>query len=311
MKRFLLPKPIPANGHLRIIAPSCSGKTIATAQLQESERILEKAGFILSYGKNVFELNKLKSSSRDSRLQDLHEAFSDTGVDAILAVRGGYNANDLLDYIDWSIIRKNPKLFCGYSDNTVLQNAILKKTGLVTYSGPNFATFGTKKDQAYTLDNFTQAIYARKVFAIRNLDPVEVINKGRAVGRIIGGNLCSFNLLQGTGYRPSLRDSILFLEDDHVSAIDLWEFHRNLQSLIHLPDFDKVQALVIGKFQSKSKLPPKAIKAIIQSKKELAKIPIIANLNFGHTFPMFTFPVGAWATIDTKEKQLLTIDMRP
>ena len=76
-----------------------------------------------------------------------------------------------------------------------------------------------------------------------------VINEGKANGTIIGGNLCTFNLLQGTEYMPDLNNSILFLEDDYLSNPET--FDRDLQSLIHLPDFNKVKGIVIGRFQNK------------------------------------------------------------
>jgi muramoyltetrapeptide carboxypeptidase len=108
---------------------------------------------------------------------------------------------------------------------------------------------------------------------------------------------------------PELAGSILFLEDDHMSDRDWWEFHRNLQSLIHLPEFAKVQALVFGKFDLKSKLPPSIIKKMIKAKPELNRIPVIANVTFGHTLPMMTFPIGGRASINTQLKTILSIGL--
>ena len=84
---------------------------------------------------------------------------------------------------------------------------------------------------------------------------------------------------------PDIANKILFLEDDHVSDIDLWEFHRNLQSLVNLPNFRKVRGIAFGKFEAECKLPPNVIKKIVKSKPELDCMPVIANVTFGHTLP--------------------------
>lgn len=307
MPKLILPPKLKKGDNIRIIAPSCSGQTISKQRIKNAQKTLEQAGFVISFGKNVFEMNDLQSSSVESRLEDLHSAFLDQKVSGILAIRGGYNANDLLDYVDWNIIKNNPKVYCGYSDNTALQNAILAKTGLVTYSGPNFSTFGNPKKLNYTLNNFLDVVCSANPMSIKNLNHIEVINPGKSSGGIIGGNLCTLNLLQGTEYMPSLNNQILFIEDDFISNLDWWEFTRNLQSLINLPDFNQIRGLVIGKFDSKSRLPISKIRRVIKSKPELNSIPVIANLNFGHVLPMFTFPIGGKVNIDTTRQSILII----
>ena len=117
-----------------------------------------------------------------------------------------------------------------------------------------------------------------------------MINEGQAEGNLLGGNLCTLNLLQGTEYMPSLIDSILLLEDDYESKPST--FDRDLQSLIHQPGFNKVKGLLIGRFQRKSEMEQEQLIKIIRTKRELAGIPVIANADFGHTTPQFTFPIG-------------------
>jgi muramoyltetrapeptide carboxypeptidase LdcA involved in peptidoglycan recycling len=109
----------------------------------------------------------------------------------------------------------------------------------------------------------------------------------------VGGNLNTFNLLSGTEYFPSLADTVLAIEDDEMSGklTDL-TFDRNLQSLIHQPDFSGVKGIMIGRFQKASEMTKEKLIAIIKSKKELAKLPIIANIDFGHTDPKIILPIG-------------------
>ena len=126
-----------------------------------------------------------------------------------------------------------------------------------------------------------------------------VINDGKAEGIIIGGNLCSFNLLQGTKYMPDLTGKILFIEDDALVGKEFpYEFDRNLTSLIQQPNFDKIRGIVIGRTQTQTGMNLTKWKKIL-NKKELKKIPIIINANFGHTTPNSTIPIGGLCKIDT------------
>ena len=125
-----------------------------------------------------------------------------------------------------------------------------------------------------------------------------VINEGKMSGTIIGSNLCTFNLLQGTDYFPDFKDSILFVEEDEMSGkLTRVEFDRNLQSVIHQPGFEGVKGVVIGRFQKASEMTDDLLIKIIKTKKELNNLPVIANVDFGHTDPKITFPIGGIAEI--------------
>lgn len=300
---------------IRVVAPSKSLAVVKGEQRRLAEKRFDELGFKISYGKNVADHDEFFSSSIEERVEDLHDAFRDPNVKAIMAVLGGYNANQLLKYIDYQCIKENPKIFCGYSDITALNLAIYKKTGLVNYSGPHFSTFGMKHGIDYTLASFLQAVTNDAPYEITpsthwsddpwyldqekrkfvEQDAYFVINEGRAEGTLIGGNLCTMNLLQGTEFMPSLENSILFIEDDDESHSQT--FDRDLQSLLHLPDASGIKGILIGRFQVESAVTEAALRKIIHSKKELAHIPVIANVNFGHVSPIATIPVGATATI--------------
>jgi len=129
-----------------------------------------------------------------------------------------------------------------------------------------------------------------------------VINPGQAKGRIVGGNISSFCLLNGTKYFPDLNGSILFLEAYFETYAEL--FNRLLHSIILQPGFSGVQGLVIGRFQKESNVSDDALIEIIRSKKELRNIPIIANANFGHTTPQFSFPIGGNATLSCDNRDV-------
>jgi muramoyltetrapeptide carboxypeptidase LdcA involved in peptidoglycan recycling len=133
---LLVPPKLQQGDNLRIIAPSTSLSIIGEKQIQYAKNKLEEIGLNISLGDNVYELNRFKSSSIESRISDLHSAFIDQTVNGVLSVIGGWNSNQLLSHINYDLIKNNPKIFCGYSDISALSNAIYTKTGLITYSGP-------------------------------------------------------------------------------------------------------------------------------------------------------------------------------
>lgn len=300
---------------LRIISPSRSLSIISAQQRKIAKEQLEGLGFRISISANSFDTDDFASSSIEARIEDLHEAFLDPKVKGILTTIGGFNSNQLLRYIDYSIISANPKRLCGYSDITALSNAIYAQTGLVTYSGPHFSTFAMLHGNEYTIEHFRNLMMndtkigvkpsthwsddlwyrdQEKREFIKNEGPY-MINDGEANGTIIGGNLCTLNLLQGTEYMPSLKDSILFIEDDYESSPVT--FDRDLQSLIHQPGFQNVKGLVIGRFQKGSNMTKELLTQIVHTKEELSEIPVIADVDFGHTTPMITYPVGGQASL--------------
>lgn len=228
---MMKPNKLKPGDELRIISPARSLSLIAAEQRKIAKEQLQKLGFRISFSVNSFEKDDFVSSSIDSRIEDLHEAFLDPNVKGILTTIGGFNSNQLLRYIDYSIIAEHPKRLCGYSDITALSNAIYAKTGLVTYSGPHFSSFAMLHDNEYTTEYFRKLMMDNKEIVvrpskhwsddewyldqenrvfIRNEGPF-IINDGEAKGTIIGGNLCTLNLLQGTEYMPSLKIRYYFL----------------------------------------------------------------------------------------------------
>lgn len=315
----IMPARLSSGDEIRVIAPSRTLAIISQELQNIANKRLNDLGLKVSLSEHVYERDIFDSSSISSRVRDLHEAFLDKNVKAILTVIGGYNSNQLLRYIDWDIIRANPKILCGYSDITILTNAIFAKTGLVSYSGPHYSTFGQELYFDYTLEYFKKCLFSSEPFSIkssdywsddtwwlnqktRNLiknDGYQVINSGTAQGTLLGGNLCTFNLLQGTEYFPDLKNSILFLEDDALAGTcSAVEFDRNVQSLIQQPTFASVRGIVIGRFQKASVITNDMLTTIIKTKRELDRMPVIAQADFGHTSPQITFPIGGEVLVE-------------
>lgn len=322
---MLIPEKLKEGDTVRIVAPSRSLAIISQEVRDIATARFVELGLKVTFSKNCEVIDDFASSSIEERVNDLHEAFLDDEVKAIFTVIGGHNSNQLLKHIDYSIIKANPKILCGYSDTTALSNAIYSQTGLVTYSGPAYSTLGMNKGIEFSLLYLQKCLFANAPYAVDSpklwsddlwfLDQenrifienegIKVFNQGKATGTLIGGNLCTFNLLQGTQFMPDLVDSILFIEDDELTFAE--NFDRDLQSLIHQQQFDRVRAIIIGKFQNKSNISEDTLNKVLSTKKELTSIPILYNVSFGHTTPHICFPIGGKVEIDTKSENKIII----
>lgn len=321
----IIPELLKAGDEIRVIAPARGLKIIGQDVRKIARERFETLGLKVSFATNTTDENwdMTGSTTIEKRVADIHEAFADKNVKAIFTIIGGANSNQLLPYLDYDLIRKSPKFFCGFSDITALLNGIYAKTGLVTFSGPHFSSIGMLKGTEYTLDNLKIMLMGNRNNHITPskewsddlwfLDQENrtfiknegywTIHSGAAEGTIIGGNLGTFNLLLGSPYRPTFeKDTILFIEDTEGS--DILDFERNLQALLYQPDFGNVKGLVIGRFQKGSKVTREQLEFILNNKKELAHLPIIANVDFGHSTPLLTFPIGGKATLSDGQLSL-------
>jgi muramoyltetrapeptide carboxypeptidase len=315
-----IPKKLKKGDHIRIIAPSRSMGLLSEDVKKDAIERLESLGFRLSFGKNVNEMDDFLSSSVESRIEDLHDAFADTTVDGILTVIGGYNSNQLLDHIDYELLKNNPKVFCGFSDITAIANAITSKSDFITYSGPHFSSWAIKHGFEHSIEYFEKCCMQEGEFVLHSspswsddewfLDQEKrefidnegpwVLQEGHAVGKTIGSHTRCLAALQGTQYWPDLTDSILFLEEDAETNIQV--FDRLLQSFIQLPGFAGVKGIVIGRFQKESSVTREQLNNVVSSKKELAGLPVLANVDFGHTLPLTTLPIGGTIEIVANNK---------
>ena len=322
----MIPNKLKPGDEVRVIAPSRSMAILGEDCKKIATERLEALGLKVTFGKHVMEADPdYFAASKEARVEDLNDAFRDPNVRAILTVIGGFNSNQILDYIDYEAIKNDPKIFCGFSDITALSNAIHAKTGVVTYSGPHYSSFGMLKGFEYTLEYFKKMFFEGNEFEITSSnewsddawfidqenrkfipnDGMFIINEGEAEGDIIGGNLCTLNLLQGTEYMPNIENKVLFLEDDDMAGkIFLMEFDRNLQSLIHMPEFKTVRGIVLGRSQVATEMTKEKWIKLIKNKPELANIPVVAGADFGHSTPIFTFPVGGHARVKAKDGKI-------
>lgn len=298
-------------------------KILSDDGIQIAKKRLEDLGFTVTFGKHVEVCDLQNSSSIKQRVEDLHRAFADNNVKGILTVIGGFNSNELLPYIDYELLKANPKILCGFSDITALATAITAKCDFITYSGPHFSSFQMTGAQDYQTAYFKKCLMSEQSYELQPStkwsDDLWFLNQenrayeetkwkvytyGKATGTLFGGNLCTLNLLQGTEYMPDLENCILFVEDDELTTPET--FARDLTSLLQV--IKGLKGLLIGRFQKTSKLSEQQLHFILDKYPQLKEIPVLYDMDFGHTQPIMTLPIGGVVRIDLEEKKIEVLE---
>ena len=301
--------------HIRVVSPSSSIESIGGFEANvAAKKKLEALGFRLSFSEHYFENDIFDSAPIASRVADLEAAFANETVDAILTTIGGFNCNELLPYLDFDLIAQNSKIFCGYSDTTALLNAIYAKTGMQTYMGPAYSSFKMEQGQQYQTTSWLNAVtqdtyqltpsleWSSDAWylpnAPRTFYPTEwkVYNPGQASGIAIGGNISTLNLLTGTEFAPRPDKYVLFLEE--AEDDDYLIIARHLTALLQA--YPNPQAVVFGRFPKETKLTEEILLTILDKHPILKKVPVLYDLDFAHTQPLFTITIGGQVEIDTK-----------
>ena len=184
--KLLRPASLKKNDTIGIIAPS---EPITKQDLEKIRAFFERQGFKLKFGKNIMaKYGDYAAGTAQQRAEDINWAFSDTEVKAIFTADGGMVASQTLEKIDFENIKKNPKIFAGYSDATTLQLAIFAKTGLVTFQAPNAMYLSEFRPAGYTMTNFWRMLMSDGVGPIKPQSVWQKIRPGEAQGVLFGGN---------------------------------------------------------------------------------------------------------------------------
>ena len=296
----MIPTKLKKGDTIGVIAPSNYIEKDDLEYINASIALMEASGFKVKFGKYVFEDTLGYGTSPEKRAADINWAFKDDEVKAIMCVKGGEDSNTILDYIDYEMIKKHPKIICGFSDNTSILNAIHEKTGLVTYHGPTFKSL-TSWETGYAYKQFIKT-FAENTESLIMGEPEEkytTIQAGQATGELVGGNLSLFTKLVCGKYAVNLQDKILFLEELGFEAAPEM-VNSNIYYLKQNGVFDRIAGLWIGNYEHPSKVSiEKIIKNAIGDE---YKFPIIKSDNFGHIDKKIIIPIGTKAEINTNEK---------
>ena len=312
-----------------VISPASPAAGRVPRRFERGLRAIEGMGYSVKVGRNARRVRGHKAGFVQERVDDLHEMFADESVKAVITSLGGYNSNELLPVIDYELIKKNPKILCGYSDITFLHCGIHSQTGLVTFYGPHilsqFADFGGPIP--YTRNHFDKILtqplplgrivpspeytyerleWDRDDNRTRKMMPAtgwKILKDGKAHGRLVGGHIGTLAGLIGTRYVPNFKDAILFWEDTESSTP---ETDRLLCQLKMVGVFDQIRGMIVGRTNPNEYVTySKELdlhEIILESTREY-DFPIIAEMDFGHTDPMFTIPYGVEALINTGDTE--------
>jgi muramoyltetrapeptide carboxypeptidase len=234
------------------------------------------------------------------RLDDLHAAFADPGIDGIVCARGGWGSAELLPYLDAAMIRANPKVFVGYSDHTSLHSWLHDEVNLVTFYGPMVAADFSREDGA-DMVSWQHSFLGDQRWSLGVTDGLRVLRPGVAQGRLTGGCISIFVEGLGTPYAPRIdRDSILFLEDIGTKP---YQWDRLLLHLRYSGLLEKVTGIVFGDMGQC--IPPEENdyfdRAILHALRDFDG-PIAIGLRSGHVGASnVTLPLGISATLDLTE----------
>ncbi len=324
------PKRLRVGDTIRLVAPASSMDTLNDAVVSKGVENLAKLGFKVDVNPNIRRRYGHVSGTPEQRAEDLMKAFTDGDVDAIMCVWGGWNSNDIIDLLDYGVIRRNPKVFIGYSDITTLNVALLEKAGLVNFQGPAFVTFTHDHLMSWEVEDFKRATmnaeprvleaaptYIDEPFYYMHPEKVpqpvsnpgwKTYREGVAEGLLIGGHLGTFLGLAGTDYWPRLEGRILFLESDEEDG-PTGRIAREMRQLEQIGSFGEISGLMIGRIPAVTGLKEgDSLEMILDECLEGYDFPVVTGVDVGHTNPISTTPVGVRARLDATGRKLTYIE---
>ena len=310
MPKVLKPKALKKGDTIGLIAPASA--PVSFERVEEGAAYLEGLGYRVRLGKNIRSVRGYLAGADSERADDFNAMFADKDVKAIIAARGGYGSPRILPLIDYSLVRRNPKIFVGYSDLTALQLALFRKCGLVSFSGPMAAVEMSRGIDPYTEEHFWRMITsAKKLGEIKNPDdrPFEQVRIGKASGCLLGGNLSLIASLLGTPYLPSFGNSILFLEEVEEEP---YRFDRLLNHLALGGVFRDVKGILIGELTdvkpADSAKPHLTVNQILSDHFSELRKPILGGLAYGHVARKMTIPLGIRASVDATHQSISLLE---
>ncbi len=286
---------------------------ITKDQLDEAIKNLEDLGFKVKYSDIIMQKYGYLAGTDSARAKDLNDMFADKDVNGIFAIRGGYGCSRMLDFINYNLVKANPKVLIGYSDITSLLYGIYSQTDLVCFHGP----VGTSTFNDYSINNFENIIVnPHNNFEQKNLpedeNQIYVIKSGIGKGELVGGNLSIVVSMIGTKYDIDTKGKIIFLED---VGEEPYRIDRMLTQMKLAGKFDNCNGVALGVFRKCDikKNDPEfenslTLKQIFNDIFGNLNVPVIYGLSFGHIENKFTLPFGVKAKLDTYKRTLTLLE---
>jgi muramoyltetrapeptide carboxypeptidase len=283
----IMPLSLSPGDVIQIVAP---GSPFNEIKFSEGISVLEKMGFQTVFSREFYQVNGYLAGPDTHRAEILNAAFSDDRIKGIWCARGGYGALRILKYIDFEIVRSNPKIFIGCSDASVLLNTFFDRCGLITFHGPMIESLSTADEKTREGLNVLFSTQALTVATEKRI----VIYSGIANGIVSGGNLTTICHMVGTPFQPNFSGHILLLEDTGEAP---YRIDRMLTQMKMACCFDGISGMILGSFEKCGEIDH--IHTIFHEIFSDMDIPILAGLNVGHGYPNLTIPFGIKAYLDT------------
>lgn len=285
---LIKPKNLNKGDTIAIIAPSGE---VNIEKIKSAVQYFENKGYKVKLGANLSKCRNYLAGNDNERAEDLNNAFADKDVNAIVCARGGYGAIRLIDKIDFDIIKNNPKIFCGYSDITALSAMILKKTGLITYSGPMAQSdFSDNDINSFTEEKFFETLSPD----LLEIEPenLKIYHTGEAEGILFGGNLATNASLCGLDFIPD--EKFIFFAEDICEPV--YKIDRYFTQLLNIEKFkNNLTGIVLGDFlETDNKI---WLEEFFQKVSKKLDIPVYGGYPISHDKRKTTIPVGVQAKI--------------
>lgn len=304
---MIRPKPLKKGDKIALIGAS---SPTPHDRIEPSIKAMEEMGFEVVLGESAKGNHGFLSGSDELRAKDINSMFEDKSVKGIFAIRGGYGAARLLDMLDYNMIKKNPKVFAGYSDVTALHNVFNERCSLITFHTPMASTEFYKGVDEYTMNYFKKNIFSDEPLGIVK-NPVnqeiKTLVSGKAKGKLVGGNLSLIASMMGTPYELDTKGKILFLEDVDESP---YRIDRMLLQLKQCGKFKDAEGIILGAWTNCEPKEGENSLSLMEIFEELIipeNKPTIYNLACGHCMPTMSIPMGAKIKIDTENNEIFLL----
>ena len=280
------------------------------SEIIRAKEYLEAMGYHVVIGKNVNRTKGFTAAIEQDRADDINEMFARDDIDAVFSTQGGYGSAQLIDKIDYELIKKHPKIFTGFSDITSLHLAIQKFSGLVTFYSPGMARFNEEDLSDYTKESFFRTLgTAEPAGEIKKADPKKWIHRvsgGVCEAPVVGGCLTLLCSSLGTPYEIDCKDKILFFEDVDTEP---WMMDHALCHLRNAGKLEDAAGFMIGRCENCEPYDYKpgflcdiTLEDVLDYYLEPLKKPALYGLPMGHGDDLATLPLGAMARLDADNK---------
>lgn len=303
----MLPERLKIGDTIGVVAPSSPIIGEKVEDIKKVKEIIESKGFKVKFSENLFSNTNEYSATAKEKSDDINKMFIDKEVKMIWCAAGGSNSNSTFEYLDYEMIKQNPKIICGYSDITSIINIIHEKTGLVTFSGMNFRTVLRDEESFSYNEVINRFVNGSLEFGCPNgKDEYLTIKEGIAEGELVGGNLYLTRGMVEGKYSIDFRDKILFIEElgfetDPATVSNMLYYMK--QNRV----FDEIKGLWIGNYEHESRITLEKI--VMDVLGDEYNFPIVKSNNFGHVYKQTVIPIGTKARIDTtKVKKIELIE---